>query len=102
MILFRNEKLKKKDFSHISIKFQCHYGCWYDVKGETVRKLKIRQIESQNIVTGNINNNEVMWSENFKKEFSDSLIFGGDGGYSFYIVSHTKERNLSCYLPQSS
>lgn len=21
-----------------------------------------------------------MWSENFKKEFSDSLIFGGDGG----------------------
>ena len=41
--------------------------------GETVRKLKTEQTKLQNIATNNINNNKMMWSENLKKEFSDSL-----------------------------
>lgn len=41
--------------------------------GETVRKLKIKQSEQQNIATDNMNNNKMMWSKNLKKEFSDSL-----------------------------
>ena len=43
------------------------------ILGETVRKLKTGQTKLQNIATNNINNNKMMWSENLKKEFSDSL-----------------------------
>ncbi len=50
-------------------------------KGETVRKLKTGQTKLQNIATNNINNNKMMWSENLKKEFSDSL--GGGAGITY-------------------